>query len=266
MTTNKCWKQNDSIPGITEFTLNSWRCFSDFIQNELLRHPDYIFRGHGNANWKLEPTFDRIIQDPNPTVREKHLKKFQYASRARRGTNPQYLEKKNDWWALGQHHGLATPLLDWTESPFVALFFAVTDALKFKHDSNIAIYALWQSGVETINTAFSQRFPQNEKDKSDDYTVKFIRPMSDENNRLVNQRGLFTRGPNNIDLEQWVSTHNHDILDIKDIVLAKLIIPSDDLESCLIYLNRMNILYSTLFPDLYGASKHCNHYLTYDDY
>jgi hypothetical protein len=34
--------------------------------------------------------------------------------------------------------------------------------------------------------------------------VQIVRPLSDENSRLVNQRGLFTRGPNNIDLEKWI--------------------------------------------------------------
>jgi hypothetical protein len=33
--------------------------------------------------------------------------------------------------------------------------------------------------------------------------VEFIRPMSDENARLVHQGGLFTRAPEGVDLETW---------------------------------------------------------------
>ena len=34
--------------------------------------------------------------------------------------------------------------------------------------------------------------------------VEFVRPFSDENQRLVNQGGLFTRAPDDTDIETWV--------------------------------------------------------------
>lgn len=78
----------------------------------------------------------------------KHLEKFKYASRGRRGKNPTILKTDAEWWALAQHHGLATPLLDWMTSPFVASFFALSE--ESSEDFRI-VYALGKVAVEIIS-------------------------------------------------------------------------------------------------------------------
>ena len=265
MARTRRWNATGLGQGVTEFKLSSWKYFSDFINQEMLDYTTYIYRGHGNSAWKLEPTLDRVIKAPTSPRREEHLEAFKFATRGRRGPNPALLEDDNDWWALGQHHGLLTPLLDWTESPFVALFFAASSAFKEKA-RNYSVFAFAQSGADLINQKIigdddikliNDRKP----------TVKIVKPLSDENSRLVSQRGLFTRGPNNIDLESWVNKYTeleHALK--KKVVLMKIVIPSSDIKDCLRYLNRMNINSSTLFPDLGGASQFCNSSLTIAKY
>ncbi|MGD8782046.1 MAG: FRG domain-containing protein [Ignavibacteria bacterium] len=255
------WQEDKTIKGVMEVKISSWKYFSDYINQEMLDYTTYIYRGHGDSKWKLEPTLDRIIKLPNSSKRRRHLEAFKYAARGRRGFNPPKLENENDWWALGQHHGLATPLLDWTKSPFVALFFAASTALNEESDS-FSVFALSE---DTINE-------NNKKIKEDDKvklvnsrkpTVRIVKPLTDENNRLVNQSGLFTRGPNNIDIEKWVKTFHseNDFLE-----LIKMTMPNKNTIDCLRYLNRMNINHLTLFPDLAGASQFCNKELEIKNY
>jgi len=256
------WDSVEEAEGFHVYSLDSWESFTKFINKEMLTYTDYVFRGHGNDTWKLEPTLDRIVKDPSSIIRESHLKSFRYETRSRRGNNPPKLSSENDWWALGQHHGLFTPLLDWTESPFVALYFAASVALKEKTDK-FSVFALWQTGVMNSN----QNIIKNEAVElinNHKPTVKIFRPYTDENNRLVNQRGLFTRSPNNMSLEEWVPKYNKNEDQI--MVLIKFNIPSKNLENCLRYLNRMNINSSTLFPDLTGASSFCNNHLNIENY
>jgi hypothetical protein len=259
------WIKNDYDHGFIEFKLTSWKDFSEFINEEMLEYTNYVYRGHANSNWKLEPTLDRVITDPESSDRDDHLLKFKYETRGRRGPNPPNLENENDWWALGQHHGLHTPLLDWTESPFVALYFAAATAENEDSDEMV-VYSLFQNGVNRINYEIKNSTKINTINGHKP-TVKIVRPLSDENSRLVSQRGLFTRGPNNVDLESWVKQYTELDAELENIiVLIKITMPKDNIAGCLRYLNRMNISHSTLFPDLAGATEFCNKHLIISKY
>jgi hypothetical protein len=260
------WTTSKIDSGFAQLKLSSWKYFSDYINQEMLDYTNYVYRGHGDSKWKLEPTLDRIIKSPTSSKREDHLQRFKYETRGRRGSNPPLLNDENDWWALGQHFGLNSPLLDWTESPFVALYFAASSALTEKSNS-MAVFTLYQAGVELTSSKIKDDDTvTNINDRKP--TVKIIRPLSDENSRLVNQRGLFSRGPNNMDLEQWIKKFTP-LTGTKfenTYFLQKIIIPSIGVRDCLRYLNRMNINHSTLFPDLTGASEYCNKNLSIKNY
>lgn len=244
MPDDKPWETTQLSNGVQSINLSTWLKFQDAVID--MQMYNYIWRGQANNEWILEPSLERLLKmigkENEPKIRNKHLDNFLLSIRGRRGNNPCMYEKEDDWWALGQHHGLKTPLLDWTTSPFVALFFAF---LETSTSSERVVYALNPISVEEVN----QRLSYNAQ-------LRIIRPWSNENSRLVNQGGLFTRGPDGVDVESWLRTNVPP--DHQYIVLRKIHIPNRDQEDILRSLNRMNINYLTLLPDLLGACLHSN--------
>lgn len=247
MARKKRWQAISFEHGIQTLELSSWKYFYDFVHQEMLDYKGYVWRGQASASWELTSTLEReLAKQPRPfwhRQTERHLENFQYSVRGRRGSNPPILQDDNEWWSLGQHNGLATPLLDWTESPFVALYFAYAEPNPSPRGPR-AVYAL-------------------HKHTAGDAGVKLINPLSDDNQRLVNQAGLFTRSPDDKTIKEAIQEDNDDT---NDITLFKLILPNREREKCLKTLNRMNINHATLFPDIYGASIHCNQALSINGY
>ncbi|OAS20461.1 FRG domain-containing protein [Paenibacillus oryzisoli] len=243
--------------GVTHMKIESWSEFNRLIFDELLDFTNYVWRGQRSASWLLESTITRKFKNHTEDKGEllkKHLENFKYATRGRRGSNPDTLKDNTDWWALGQHHGLATPLLDWSISPYVAAFFAFAEE-RDDNDSNEgrAIFALEKDDVGEK----SRQLKGAEK-------IQFIKPFADDNPRLVNQSGLFTYGPLEIDLETLVKGYFKG--ENSHTKLIKIIIPESERSTILKGLNRMNINHSTLFPDLTGASLFSNMSLSVKNY
>lgn len=291
MARTKRWAWIEEGKGYASVRLTSWKYFTDFVYQEMLDYDAFVWRGQRRDDWPLESTLSRLIRTSrvrgvkHPAYITAHLDRFKYAARGRRGPNPPVLETENDWWALGQHFGLATPLLDWTESPFVAAFFAFSALPDDDQTSHRAVFALHRPTVERVarrkakeqNLKNKERLANIESGKAKVNTletlrlsiniepdVEFVRPLSDENHRLVSQGGLFTRSPVSISLEDWVQQNQPD--HEEGYTLVKILVPNKDRQNSLRILNRMNINYLSLFPDLDGASRFANLYAEIEKY
>lgn len=229
-----------------EIELRDWDHFREYVSDEFGGDYGYIFRGHADRNWKLESTLTRLAQRvskdiPPKTIEATQLKNFKMRIRGLRGSNPQPLDE-NGLWALGQHYGLCTPLLDWTESIYIAAYFAFEKPDSC--DSN------WRTIYALNRMKLIKKYPNLKKEGID-----FLEPLYDDNKRITAQAGLFTKIPTGSDLESWLVDRG------LDSYLTKLHIENDYRLNVINDLKLMNITGASIYPDLHGASMTCNMFI-----
>jgi hypothetical protein len=88
----------------------------------------WVFRGHKSTNYRLESTVERVATKKAEwaSIELKVLEEFRSLARMHlsQADIPEP-EDKLSWLALMQHYGVPTRLLDFTLSPYVALYFAL---------------------------------------------------------------------------------------------------------------------------------------------
>ena len=163
-----------------------------------------------------------------------------------------------DWIFLAQHYGLPTRLLDWTENPLIALYFAVNDDRG--GESEPVDGALFELDPIRLNEAAFPSAPRVIMFDDDEFLVNYL-PETAKGprqgpiaavagryfDRIVAQAGTFTVDHyEHIDLE----TVEHGAC------VFRVRIPSTAKPHIRAELSDMNVNASTVYPDLAHLAEH----------
>ncbi|QKJ66239.1 FRG domain-containing protein [Deefgea piscis] len=246
---------------------------SEQILNEFNRCHGWIFRGHNDHKFKMVSSLERFIDSRDqesyakfaPDIEEYLLHEFK--SRAHHYISRDSLPiTKLGWLSLMQHHGCPTRMLDFTYSPYIALFFA-QDGFKEKQDKEMAVWAIDNSYLEkecfnyltrcnVINVNYKSYSTtkddifSNSVDKNNHEIIFPTQPLQ-INLRLENQMGLFLMsGSNKLNLDSIFMKVTHSETPAK-----KFIIPECMHNDVLKMLISMGINYRKIYPGLDGMAK-----------
>jgi hypothetical protein len=237
--------------------------------------PSIVWRGQTCSHWGLTPSLFRSEpkwKDRSWDSREQGL--LRYISKSNvRWLKEHYAETFIDRLALAQHHRLPTRLLDWTESPLIAAFFACLDvADNPEHLEEGAVWRLHTNAVrlelteercertELPDGSHSPAIPENTPNGLNGEFDTFLFYPQRLRARQINQLAAYTVHPN----------PKPNLTDFSQILrpeesLIKYILPKEIKKTAFAKLWSLGFRYENLFPDPEGAAKGAKYVIETDD-
>ena len=251
--------------------VNDWKELFDKIagfKNTQTLHPKHLFRGQACSEWKLDPSFTRIAKkrclDRTQTLQleRETVNKFSISgskllpleytidlalSRFTRGGTGIDLM---GWLVVMQHYGAPTRTLDWSSSPWVALYFACCE-----RDEQDGV--LWIADFAKVDEYAKKALPDTNQ-----FVPAMTLPTAPEVLIFTTPRNTNQRVESQQARSSVCTNPLSDHLPIleKAGALVKIVIPRKSKSSIMIELNQMNISARTLFPGIDGLGKSITEY------
>lgn len=208
------------------------------------------YRGQANSDWKLIPGYLRLVR---PLSESTLLKRFKQSAAMLIQKTP---NKSFDWMFLMQHYGVPTRLLDWSESPLVALYFAVEDA-SHNEGTDAALWSLRPSDLNQnagIKDADEEFFiPSFDDELLSNYSLESL--IQNKQTQLKPLATIATRNNSRIQAQHGVFTiHHHEKIPIEDVGssshVRKYLIPNNFKSIVKDQLDLLGFNRFQLFPEL----------------
>lgn len=142
-----------------------------FVESDVVK-TNWIFRGQADSRFKLEPGIER--QAGEKTLSWPALEKLvvqDFKSHAGMHLSADLIPDPLDdltWLAQMQHYAIPTRLLDFTHSPFVALYFAIRGQ---EYSKDVSHVRLWAIDAARVNEEF-RRVAYQARRKADERAGK----------------------------------------------------------------------------------------------
>ena len=232
---------------------------------------NFVYRGHSDSNWQLDSTLERVLgskwsAENARKFEDRSLSTFISKYHIYNGVEHTPTSKLC-WLSVMQHYGTPTRLIDFSESPYIALYFAL-ETYSPLNNADFSIFALDYSSImeqsirhiKTKDSGFleTRSSISNDPDKIFEevvdrfaYDILWVTEPLELNARIDRQSGTFLLSGNR---EKTIDSIINSRI-YENCAMHKITIDKSLYKNCYALLRKMSINSKSIYGDLAGLAR-----------